>query len=71
MVEEDGVEFNVTRQGRDTGVVLTRKSRPRSAPTAKVAAVADVLSANGLDARQVQSRLADIERGRDASGDVG
>ncbi|MGV9824653.1 hypothetical protein [Gordonia sp. NPDC003429] len=71
MVEEDGVEFNVTRQGRDTGVVLTRKSRPRSAPTAKAAALADVLSANGLDARQVQSRLADIERGRDASGDVG
>ncbi|MGV9673073.1 hypothetical protein ACWDPV_21170 [Gordonia sp. NPDC003504] len=71
MVEQDGAEFDLTRQGRDTGVVLTRKSRLRSTPTAKVVDLAAVLSGNGLDEKQIQARLDEIDLGRDESGAVG
>lgn len=69
-VEQDHEEFGVTRQGRDTGVVLTHRSRLRTVPTATWSDVADVLSRSRLTEQQIAQRLDEIEAGRDESGDV-
>ncbi len=70
LVEEEGAEFDLTRQGRDIGVVLTRRSRLQSIPTASLAELSAALGENQLSAEQIESRLADVQQGRDSSGEV-
>lgn len=69
-VELEGEEFDLTRQGRPTGVVLTRRSRLRTAPTASVAELRKALGQQALDESALQQRLSEVDAGRDASGDI-
>ena len=63
---EAGERFTVTRQGRDTGVVLARESGPASPPTAAASLLREVLSRGpALSDEQRRERLREIEAGRD------